>query len=83
MINSKATIWRPDLVYDNIETKEDIEETLKNDLVKIDYAKDSDLKYGDKERKHFLQIFLLFLLILKCDISLESSAQALLISTQK
>ena len=57
MINSEATIWRPDLVYDNIETKEDIEETLKNDIVKIDYAKDSHFKYDDKERKHFLQFF--------------------------
>ena len=54
MNNSKATIWRPDLVYDNIETKEDIEETLKNDLVKIDYAKDSHFRDDDKERNHFM-----------------------------
>ena len=54
MNNSKATIWRPDLVYDNIETKEDIKETLKNDLVKIDYAKDSHFRDDDKERNHFI-----------------------------
>ena len=48
LINSKATIWRPYLIYDNIETNEQIKNTEKKDLVKIDHGKEFSFRYDDQ-----------------------------------